>query len=126
MKIINNFKKKNFGVKKKIYCFDLDGVICNTNKNHNYKLARPIQKAIKKINEIYFRGDRVIIFTARYMGRNNDNINLAKKEGYKFTYNQLKKWNVKFHKLIFGKPSFDYFVDDKNDNFRKSWFKFIT
>jgi hypothetical protein len=118
-------KKKKLSEKKKIYCFDLDGVICTFNKNHNYKLARPIKKAIKKINEIYSRGDIVIIFTARFMGRNNENINLAKKEGYKFTYNQLKKWNVKFHKLIFGKPSFDYVIDDKSENFRKNWYKFI-
>ena len=121
---INISKKKN-KVNNKIYCFDLDGVICTSNKNYNYKLAIPIKKAIKKINEIYFRGDQVIIFTARFMGRNNNNINLAKKEGYKFTYNQLKKWNVKFHKLIFGKPSYDFIIDDKSIFFRKSWHKSI-
>ena len=62
---INISKKKN-KVNNKIYCFDLDGVICTSNKNYNYKLAIPIKKAIKKINEIYFRGDQVIIFTARF------------------------------------------------------------
>ena len=29
------------------------------------------------------------------------------------TLNQLNKWNLKYHKLIFGKPSFDLYVDDK-------------
>ena len=29
------------------------------------------------------------------------------------TMKQLKKWKVKYHKLIFGKPSFDLFFDDK-------------
>jgi hypothetical protein len=119
------FKKKKLNNQRKIYCFDLDGVICTSNKNHNYKLAKPIKKAIKKINEIYSRGDKVIIFTARFMGRNNENINLAKKNGYKLTYKQLKNWNIKFHKLIFGKPSFDYVIDDKSENFRKNWYKFI-
>ena len=38
------------------------------------------------------------------MGRNNDNISLAKKEGYKFTKNQLKH-GLKFNKLLMGKPS---------------------
>ena len=118
------FEKKNKISKNRIYCFDLDGVICSTKKNH-YKSSRPIKKAIKKINQIYLKGDKIIIFTARFMGRSNENIKLAKKKGYKFTYKQLKKWNVKFHKLIFGKPSFDYVVDDKSINFRKDWYKLL-
>jgi len=106
------------------YCFDMDGVICSTKKNH-YNSSKPIKKAILKINQIYSKGNVVIIFTARFMGRSNENINLARKRGYKLTYKQLKTWNVKFHKLIFGKPSFDYIVDDKSINFRKDWYKFI-
>ena len=38
------------------------------------------------------------------MGRNNENILKAKKQGFKQTQNQLKKWKLKYHKLIFGKP----------------------
>ena len=34
------------------------------------------------------------------MGRNSDNIVKAKKEGYRLTKKQLKKWGVKYHKLI--------------------------
>ena len=48
------------------------------------------------------------------MGRNKDNIKKATKQGYKQTFNQLKKWKVKFHELRFGKPSYDVFVDDKS------------
>ena len=49
----------------------------------------------------------------------------AKKQGYKMTMKQLKKWKVKYHKLIFGKPSFDLFVDDKALFFKDNWYKFI-
>lgn len=108
----------------KTYCFDIDGVICNTKKNY-YHTSKPIKKAIKKINKLYSEGNRVIIFTARFMGRSNENINVAKKKGFQLTYKQLKKWNVSFHKLIFGKPSFDYIVDDKNFGFRKDWYRFL-
>ena len=80
-----------------------------------------IQKSILKINELYDKGHYIKIFTARYMGRNNDNIKLAKKQGYKKTYTQLKRWKLKFHKLIIGKPSFDIFVDDKSIGFNKNW-----
>jgi hypothetical protein len=110
--------------KIRVYCFDIDGVICNTKKNH-YRSSKPIKKAIEKINAIYSRGDRVIIFTARFMGRSNEKISLAKKRGYKFTHKQLKKWEVKFHKLIFGKPTFDYIVDDRSIGYKKTWYKSI-
>ena len=67
-------------MKKKIYCFDLDGVINKTIKN-KYKFSTPIKRAIKKINEIYFNGNKVIIFTARFMGRSKEKSSLAKKRG---------------------------------------------
>ena len=56
------------------------------------------------------------------MGRSNEKVSLAKKKGYKFTKRQLKGWGVKFHKLKFGKPSYDVFVDDKNFLFKKDWY----
>ena len=51
--------------------------------------------------------------------------NLAKKKDYNLTRNQLKKWGVNYAKLIFGKPSFDYIIDDKSIFFKKDWHKFI-
>jgi uncharacterized HAD superfamily protein len=108
----------------KKFCFDIDGVICRTVKS-NYKSSKPNHKVIKVINKLYYQGHYIIIFTARYMGRNKENILLAKKQGYKFTFNQLKKWGLKFNKLIFGKPSFDLVVDDRGIFFKKSWFKKI-
>jgi hypothetical protein len=108
----------------KKFCFDIDGVICRTIKS-NYKSSKPNYKVIKVINKLYDQGHYIIIFTARYMGRNNENILLAKKQGYKFTHIQLKKWGLRFHKLIFGKPSYDFFIDDKMPFFKANWFKKI-
>ena len=34
---------------------------------------------------------------------------------------QLKKWGVLYHKLYFGKPSYDLFIDDKAMFFKKNW-----
>tara|TARA_Y100000816_G_C26091804_1_gene577116 strand:+ start:930 stop:1289 length:360 start_codon:yes stop_codon:yes gene_type:complete len=106
---------------KKI-CFDIDGVICRTKKNL-YTKSVPIKKNIKMINSLYDQKFKILIFTARYMGRNSDNIVKAKKEGYRFTEKQLKKWGIKYHKLIFGKPSFDLVIDDKSLNFNSNWSK---
>lgn len=110
-------------VYKKIFCFDLDGVICQTNGN-KYFQSKPIKAAIKKINNLYRQNNKIIIFTSRYMGRSQENVNLAKKKGYSFTYKQLKSWKLNFHKLIFGKPSYDCIVDDKSVDFR-NWIKNI-
>ena len=109
--------KKSF---KKIICFDLDDVICTTTKK-NYFFSKPKVKVIKKINELYNKGFYIKIFTARYMGRTNDNVFEARKKARKMTLNQLKKWNVKYHKIFFGKPSTDFYIDDKNLDFKKDW-----
>jgi CMP-N,N'-diacetyllegionaminic acid synthase len=106
----------------KRFCFDIDGVICKTIKN-NYKNSIPNYKVIQFINNLYSDGHYIIIFTARYMGRNKENISQAKKQGYKFTFNQLKKWGLNFNQLIFGKPSYDLIVDDRSIFFQKNWFK---
>jgi hypothetical protein len=113
-------KNKYLGKKLKTYCFDIDGVICSTNGN-NYKNSKPIYKSIKKINQLYSAGNIILIFTARFMGRSNDNPVLAKKKGYRLTLSQLRKWRLNFHKLIFGKPSFDIIIDDKSLFFKKNW-----
>ena len=107
-------------MKKLIYCFDLDNVLCKTFGN-NYKKSKPIKKNIKVLNILKKKGHYIKIFTSRFMGRNKENIKKAKLQGYEFTLKQLKNWRVNFHKLIFGKPSYDLFIDDKSLGFSKNW-----
>lgn len=107
-----------------IICFDIDGVICKTKKN-NYRSSKPIKKAIKKINQLYDKGNYIKLFTSRFMGRNKEKKYLAIEMGFKLTKTQLKKWKVKYHKLILGKPSYDLIVDDKGIFFNKNWIKKI-
>jgi hypothetical protein len=111
-------------MKIKVFCFDFDNVICRTKKNY-YKKSTPINKSIKVINKLYENGFVIKIFTARFMGRSNENVKVAKKKAYKFSANQLKKWGVKYHYLIFGKPSFDIIIDDKALFFNKCWHAFV-
>ena len=73
-------------MKKEIICFDLDNVICNT-INGDYKKSKPIKKNINLVNKLYNKGFYIKIFTARYMGRSNDNVIKAKKKGLKSTKN---------------------------------------
>ena len=110
--------------KKLVFCFDLDNVICETKKNY-YRKSKPIYNSIAIVNKLYYQGHLIKIFTARFMGRSNENANRAVLKGYKFTQNQLKKWKVKYHYLIFGKPSYDILIDDKSFNYKKNWYHSI-
>ena len=110
--------------KIKIICCDIDNTICLTKKNY-YKSSRPNLPAITKINYLYSKGYYIKLFTSRFMGRNKDNVTKAKRDGYKFTESQLKKWKVNYNELIFGKPSYDLFIDDKCIFFKKNWYNYI-
>ena len=107
-------------MKKLIFCFDIDNILC-ISPNNNYKKSKPIKKNIRLVNLLMKNGHCIKLFTSRHMGRNNENKFLAKKQSYNFTKKQLKKWGVNYHKLIFGKPSYDVFIDDKNLGHKKNW-----
>ena len=108
-------------IKKKILCFDLDNVICTT-QGRNYHNSKPKKNVIRLINDLYNSGHTIKIFTARYMGRNNDVIDKAIKQGYSFTKEQINSWGLNYHNLLLGKPTYDIFVDDRTDNFKKNWY----
>tara|TARA_X000000950_G_scaffold87178_2_gene109802 strand:- start:1242 stop:1610 length:369 start_codon:yes stop_codon:yes gene_type:complete len=108
-------------MKIKTICFDIDNVICKTNTKRNYSKSIPIKKNIKIINQAYSNGYNIVLYTARYMGRYKGNITKVKKYIKPLTLKQLKIWGVKYHKIYFGKPSFDLFIDDKSLFFKKNW-----
>jgi hypothetical protein len=101
-------------------CFDLDNVICIT-KGTNYKKAKPNFKTIKLINKAYELGAEVTIFTGRFYGKCKGNLKKIKKIDNGLSKKQLKKWGLKYHSLLFGKPVFDVYIDDKNFEFKKNW-----
>lgn len=109
---------------KKIICFDIDGVICQT-KSLDYRKSKPIKKNIKKINELYDSGFYIKLFTARYMGRSNNVVSIATKKNKKVTVPQLKKWGVKYHEAIFSKPVYSLFIDDRSLFHKNNWAKLI-
>ncbi len=115
---------KSINSQKKTYCFDLDGVICN-NTYGEYENAIPKKEAIKKINKLFDNGNYIIIYTARFMGFAKGDIKKAESLGFNFTINQLNKWNLKYHKLLFGKPEYDIIIDDKSYNYSDKWIKEI-
>ena len=95
-----------------IYVFDIDGTICEG----KYEFAIPKMERIHRINMLYDEGHYIKYFTARGMGRHKDNANKAYNEFYSFTEKQLRDWGCKYHELIMGKPSGDFYIDDKGMN----------
>ncbi len=107
--------------KKLTFCFDIDNTICKT-KEGNYEKSKPIQNAINTINRLHKNGHMIKIFTARYMGRNNDLIK-KKRRIYSKIKNQIDSWGLKYNKLIISKPSADIYIDDKSYGYTNSWIK---
>ena len=65
----------------------------------------PIKENIKIINKLFDNENKIILFTAR-----------GSKTGIdwrQITESQMKEWGVRYDELKFGKPSADYYVDDK-------------
>lgn len=94
------------------YVIDIDGTICIT-KLGDYNRSTPIKDRIMFINTLYENGNNIVYFTARGMNSSKDNHSLANIKWFDFTKNQLESWGAKFHELIIGKPSADFYIDDK-------------
>lgn len=88
------------------YVIDIDGTICT--QECNYGEAKPFDKIVKRINMLYDEGHIIWLFTARGTDTSIDWSEL--------TVSQLADWGLKYHRLLFGKPSADKYVDDKAVN----------
>jgi|TARA_B100000287_G_scaffold295658_1_gene278890 hypothetical protein len=97
------------------YIIDIDGTICNNGdcETCKYEGSTPIKERIDVINNLYDDGHTIVYFTARGMGRYKDDGEKAKERFYSLTKMQLDIWGCKYHDLILGKPSGDYYIDDK-------------
>ena len=98
-----------------VYVFDIYGTIC-TNSKGNYYDSEPLIGRIKIINELYENGNTIIFQTARGMGSSSNDFIAAADKWSEFTVSQLNCWGVKYHKIFFGKPAGDIYVDDKGQN----------
>lgn len=94
------------------YVFDIDGTICSLTKG-DYSKATPFKERIRKINLLYEQKNKIIFLTARGMGRFKNDREKSENVFYELTVKQLEDWGVKYHELHLGKPSGDFYIDDK-------------
>lgn len=86
--------------------FDIDGTICT--QEQDYSQAKPIQEVIDKLNKKHKEGYKIVLFTARGTETGID--------WNEVTAEQLKKWEVQYDDLLFGKPAGLKYIDDKGVN----------
>lgn len=91
---------------------DLDDTICYT-ENRDFENSIPNEDVIIKINKLYDKGWNIVIYTARG-GKSCKTLEEKEKKYRDITEKWLKKNNVKYTELFFGKMNADYYVDDKN------------
>ena len=85
---------------------DIDETICFYENNRDYNLAIPNVANIKKINELYDKGNDITYWTARG--------SVTGINWYDVTKKQLDNWGCKYHHLSVGeKPAYDLLICDK-------------
>jgi len=95
-------------------CLDLDGVICQLKKNifDNYEFLEPVDGAIEKIQSLKSAGHYIIIFTARRMKTHQGNLGKVIADIGLIKIDWLKKYQIPYDEIYFGKPWADIYVDD--------------
>jgi len=93
--------------------FDLDGVICELKKpSESYADVIPKNDIIEKMRDLKKNGHYLIIHTGRHMRTCDGDVSKVIEKIGKTTEDWLKKWNVPYDELIFGKPYADMYIDD--------------
>lgn len=84
---------------------DIDNTICTTIKS-DYLNSQPIHERIIKANDLYNQGHTIVYWTARGSESGIDHSQL--------TIKQLNDWGCKYHEILFNKPAYDLYIDDKS------------
>lgn len=96
---------------------DIDGTICPIKKEEeNYEELVPYFQMINKIKEYKKQGFKIILFTSRNMRTYNGDINKILENTKPILERWLKKWNIPYDDLIFGKPwpgKSGFYIDDR-------------
>jgi uncharacterized HAD superfamily protein len=93
-----------------IFYIDIDGILTKEIEGWDYKNRTPNLENIKFCIDLYEKNHIIVLYTSRY------------KRDKKITKKWLKKYKVKYHKIKFRKPKYDFFIDDKAFNkFKKEF-----
>lgn len=93
---------------------DLDGTICELKKaGQSYADLEPLPGAVERIRELRAAGHYIIIQSARNMATCESNLGKVIKNVGLITLEWLKKHEVEYDEMYFGKPNGNVYIDDR-------------
>ncbi|QLK32458.1 capsular biosynthesis protein [Lactobacillus crispatus] len=99
------------------FVFDIDGTICPIKTNEQeYEDIIPYNNVIDRMRYYHERGAKIVLYTSRNMNTYKGNIGLINKYTAETLHDWLKKWNIPYDEIIFGKvwPGHKgFYVDDR-------------
>lgn len=102
-------------------CIDLDGVICRLREpGQEYADLEPVPGAVEKLRQLKAAGHDIIICTARHMKTCQGNVGMVVARQGAVTLDWLKRHNIEYDEIHFGKPHAQVYIDDNAVRF-ESW-----
>lgn len=102
---------------KNTFVFDIDGTLCPIKQKHEeYEDLTPYKDIIDKIRVLHNMGAYIILYTSRNMNSYKGNMGLINKNTAPVLYEWLKKWNIPYDEIVFGKVwpgHHGFYVDDR-------------
>lgn len=99
------------------FVFDIDGTICPIKKkDEQYEDLVPYGNVVERMRYYHNNGAKIILYTSRNMNSYNGNIGLINKYTAVILYEWLKKWEIPYDEIVFGKvwPGHKgFYVDDR-------------
>lgn len=85
--------------------FDVDGTLCPIkNKEEKYEDLIPDEEMVNKLKMYKENGAKIVLFSSRNMNSYNGNLGLINANTAVIMQNWLKKWNIPYDEILFGKP----------------------
>ncbi len=99
------------------FCFDIDGTLCPIKKKEEeYADLVPYSEMIDRIRHFKEGGARIVLFTSRNMNSYKGNVGLINANTAPVLLEGLKKWDIPYDEIIYGKPwpgHKGFYVDDR-------------
>lgn len=99
------------------FVFDIDGTLCPIKrKEEKYEDLIPYSNMVNKLKYYKKNGAKIILYTSRNMNSYNGNIGLINKNTAVVLLEWLKKWEIPYDEIVYGKiwPGHKgFYVDDR-------------
>lgn len=97
---------------------DIDGTLCPIKKaNESYDELVPFVDMVEKLRECKAQGAKIVLYSARNMNSYKGNIGLINKNTAPVLFDWLRKWDIPYDEIVFGKvwPGHKgFYIDDRS------------